>query len=558
MNLRAPTAREEPGIMGERERMDIAERKTTLEPFGLHHLGAVHENLPAARLVEAAVRRREGMISASGALVARTGKRTGRSPKDRFIVENDLTRDTVDWGAVNQPVSAEKFERILDRAVAYMENLDEVYVVDAYAGADPRYSLNVQVITEYAWHALFAKQLFRRPDASEREDFEPEWSVIALPGFLTDPEIDGTDSETFVALDFERKLVLACGSGYAGEMKKSIFTVMNFVLPTEHGVLPMHCSANASADDDSEIGKHTALYFGLSGTGKTTLSTDDTRRIIGDDETGWTDSGIFNFEGGCYAKTIDLSEENEPQIWSAIRFGSVLENVTVDRKTRAEDFTDDTLTENTRVAYPLDYIDGAVPSSTGDHPKALFFLSADAFGVLPPISVLTPEQAAYYFLSGYTAKLAGTEADMTSAVEATFSTCFGAPFLPLPATTYSTMLSERIREHGTRCYLVNTGWSGGPYGTGERISLSHTRAMVRAATNGDLDSVETSEHPVFGLHVPAEVPNVPSEILDPKSTWSDADAYDEQAQELAGLFRENFQKFESEVQEEVLKAGPQA
>ena len=538
--------------------MDIAERKITLEPFGLSHLGAAHENLPAARLVEAAVRRREGMISASGALVARTGKRTGRSPKDRFIVENDLTRDTVAWGAVNQSVSPEKFERILNRAVAYMENLDEVFVVDAYAGADPRYSLNVQIITEYAWHALFAKQLFRRPDASEREAFEPEWSVMALPGFLTDPEVDGTDSETFVALDFERKLVLACGSGYAGEMKKGIFTVMNFVLPTEHGVLPMHCSANASADDDGDTGTNTALYFGLSGTGKTTLSTDDTRRIIGDDETGWTDTGIFNFEGGCYAKTIDLSREKEPQIWDAIRFGAVLENVIIDRKTRAEDFTDGSLTENTRVAYPLDFIDGAVPSGIGDHPKALFFLSADAFGVLPPISALTPEQAAYYFLSGYTAKLAGTEAEMESEVEATFSTCFGAPFLPLAPTTYATMLSERIREHSTRCYLINTGWSGGPYGTGERIDIAHTRAMVRAAINGDLDGAQTSEHPVFGLHVPAEVPGVPSEILDPKSTWSDAAAYDEQAQKLAGLFRENFGKFESEVQEEVLKAGPAA
>lgn len=538
--------------------MDIAERKMTLEPFGLSHLGAAHENLPAARLMEAAVRRREGMISASGAMAARTGKRTGRSPKDRFVVENDLTKDTIAWGAVNQPVSPEKFERILNRAVAYMEKLDEVFVVDAYAGADPRYRLNVQVITEYAWHALFAKQLFRRPDDSEHENFEPEWSVIALPGFLTDPEIDGTDSETFVALDFERKLVLACGSGYAGEMKKGIFTVMNFVLPTEHGVLPMHCSANASADGDGDVGTNTALYFGLSGTGKTTLSTDDTRRIIGDDETGWTDTGIFNFEGGCYAKTIDLSREKEPQIWDAIRFGSVLENVVVDRKTRAEDFTDGSLTENTRVAYPLDFIDGAVPSGTGEHPTALFFLSADAFGVLPPVSALTPEQAAYYFLSGYTAKLAGTEARMKSEVEATFSTCFGAPFLPLPATTYSTMLSDRIREHGTRCYLVNTGWSGGPYGTGERIDITHTRAMVRAAINGDLDGVQTSEHPIFGLHVPAEVPGVPSEILDPKQTWSDGAAYDEQAKKLADLFRENFQKFESEVQEEVLKAGPQA
>ena len=536
--------------------MDVAERKETLQHFGLEQLGAVHENLPPARLVEAAVRRREGMISASGALAARTGKRTGRSPKDRFIVEDDITRDRVAWGAVNKPVSPEKFGRILRQAMSYVENLDEVYVVDAYAGADPRYRLNVHVMTELAWHALFARQLFRRPPREELYDFEPEWTVISVPGYLTDPEEDGTESETFVALDFSRRLVLACGSGYAGEMKKGIFTVMNFVLPTEHGVLPMHCSANASADDDAEEGSNVALYFGLSGTGKTTLSTDDTRRIIGDDEHGWTDRGVFNFEGGSYAKTIDLSRENEPQIWDAIRFGAVLENVIVDRKTRAVDYTDASLTENTRVAYPLDHIENYVPSGCGTHPEAIFFLSADAFGVLPPISALTPEQAAYYFLSGYTAKLAGTEAEMETDVEATFSTCFGAPFLPLPATTYSGMLAEKMREHGTRAYLINTGWSGGPYGTGERIDLAHTRAMVRASIAGKLDGVETHPDPVFGLNVPAEVPGVPQVILDPRNTWQDGDAYDEQAKKLADLFRENFEQFESEVSEDVRNAGP--
>ena len=538
--------------------MDVAERKETLGNFGIGHLGAVHENLPPARLVEAAVRRREGMISASGALVARTGKRTGRSPKDRFIVESDTTREKVAWGAVNQSVSPEKFDRILGRAMSYLENLDEVYVVDAYAGADPRYSLNVQVVTELAWHALFARQLFRRPPREALDGFEPEWTVISVPGFLTDREVDDTDSETFVALDFSRKLVLACGSGYAGEMKKGIFTVLNFVLPTEHGVLPMHCSANASAEDGSEIGDNIALYFGLSGTGKTTLSTDDTRRIIGDDEHGWTDEGIFNFEGGSYAKTIDLSPEKEPQIWYAIRFGAVLENVIIDRRTRAEDYSDASLTENTRVAYPLEYIDNFVPSGRGAHPEAIFFLSADAFGVLPPISSLTPEQAAYYFLSGYTAKLAGTEQEMESEVEATFSMCFGAPFLPLPATTYSTMLSEKMREHGTRCYLINTGWSGGPYGTGERIDLDHTRGMVRAAINGELDGVETNPDPIFGLNVPADVPGVPNEILDPRNTWKDGDAYDEQAKKLAALFRENFEEFEAGVSQEVKDAGPRS
>lgn len=542
--------------MGEREYMDLAERKMTLEQFGLSRLGAVHENLPPARLVEAAVRRREGMISETGALVAKTGKRTGRSPKDRFIIENNLTRDTVDWGTVNKSFSTGKFDEILEKATAYLENLDEVYVVDAYAGADPRYRLNVQIICELAWHALFVRQLFRRPSREELETFDPGWTVIAVPGLLTEPEEDGTNSETFVALDFARKVVLICGSGYAGEMKKSIFSVLNFVLPIEHGVLPMHCSANASAESSGEVGQDTALFFGLSGTGKTTLSADVERRLIGDDEHGWSDEGVFNFEGGCYAKTINLSKEKEPQIWDAIRFGAVLENVVMDRKTREVDYSDGSLTENTRSAYPLEHIEGAVPSSRGDHPKAVFFLTADAFGVLPPISVLTPEQAAYYFLSGYTAKLAGTESDMETDVEATFSTCFGAPFLPLPATTYSTMLSDKTRQHGARCYLVNTGWSGGPYGVGERIDITATRAIIRAAINGELDNVNTHAEPFFGLRVPAEVPGVPTEILDPKETWADKEAYDEQAEKLAGLFRENFQKFEAEVSDEVREAGP--
>jgi phosphoenolpyruvate carboxykinase (ATP) len=535
--------------------MDVAERKLTLERFGLNHLGAVHENLPPARLVEAAVRRREGMISSSGALVAKTGKRTGRSPKDRFIIENDVTRDTVDWGPVNKPFSRRAFDALLEKATAYMENLDEVYVVDAYAGADPRYRLNVQVVCEFAWQALFARQLFRRPSREELLSFEPEWTVISVPGFLAEPEEDGTASETFVGLDFEKRVVLICGTRYAGEIKKSIFTVLNFVLPTEHGVFPMHCSANVGKEGTSQEGD-VALFFGLSGTGKTTLSADPERALIGDDEHGWSDSGVFNFEGGCYAKTIDLSPEKEPQIFDAIRFGAVLENVGVDRKSREEDYADRALTENTRVAYPLEHIAGAVEGGTAGHPKAVLFLTADAFGVLPPISALSPEQAAYYFLSGYTAKLAGTEADMEAEVEATFSTCFGAPFLPLPATTYSTMLSEKLREHGTRCYLINTGWSGGPFGVGSRVDIAATREMVRAVIGGRLDGAETKKDPFFGLNVPVEVPGVPTEILDPRETWPDKEAYDEQAEKLAGLFRENFEKFEADVSEEVRRAGP--
>ncbi|CAA9465567.1 MAG: Phosphoenolpyruvate carboxykinase [ATP] [uncultured Rubrobacteraceae bacterium] len=538
--------------------MDLAVRKESLERFGVENLGAVHENLPPARLVEASVRRREGMISEpSGALVVRTGKRTGRSPKDRFIVEDDLTRERVDWGAVNKPFSSEAFGALLEKAAGYVENLEEVFVVDAHAGADERYRLDVQVVSEQAWQSLFARQLFRRPERSELETFEPEWTVISMPGLLMEPEEDGTESETFVGLDFTRRVVLVCGTRYAGEIKKSIFTVLNFVLPTTHDVMPMHCSANVGSGA-GEAGDDVALFFGLSGTGKTTLSADPERRLIGDDEHGWSEAGVFNFEGGCYAKTIDLSPEKEPQIWNAIRFGAVLENVAMDRRTRGVNFTDASITENTRVAYPLEYIEGAVPDGKGAHPKAVLFLTADAFGVLPPISALSPEQAAYYFLSGYTAKLAGTEAEMESDVEATFSACFGAPFLPLPATTYATMLSDRLREHGARCYLINTGWSGGPYGVGSRVDIAATREMVRAVIEGRLDNAETKKDPFFGLNIPVEVPGVPTEILNPRDTWSDGDAYDEQAAKLAGLFRENFTKFESSVPEEVTAAGPQA
>ena len=531
--------------------MDLAVRKESLERFGVENLGAVHENLPPARLVEASVRRREGMIGEpSGALVVRTGKRTGRSPKDRFIVEDDLTREAVDWGAVNKPFSSEAFGRLLEKAAGYVENLEEVFVVDAHAGADERYRLDVQVVTEQAWQSLFARQLFRRPERTDLESFEPDWTVISMPGLLMEPEEDGTESETFVGLDFSRRVVLVCGTTYAGEIKKSIFTVLNFVLPTAHDVMPMHCSANVGEEDD------VALFFGLSGTGKTTLSADPERHLIGDDEHGWSDAGVFNFEGGCYAKTIDLSPEKEPQIWNAIRFGAVLENVAMDRRTRGVDFTDDSITENTRVAYPLEYIEGAVTDGKGAHPKAVLFLTADAFGVLPPISALSPEQAAYYFLSGYTAKLAGTEAEMESDVEATFSACFGAPFLPLPATTYATMLSGRLRENGARCYLINTGWSGGPYGVGERVDIAATREMVRAVIEGRLDGAETRKDPFFGLNVPLEVPGVPTEILNPRDTWPDGTAYDERARKLAGLFRENFGKFESSVSEVVKDAGP--
>jgi phosphoenolpyruvate carboxykinase (ATP) len=530
--------------------MDTLTRKRSLETLGILSPGRVHENLPAARLVEEAIRRREGILAANGALVSETGERTGRSPDDKFIVENGATRDRVDWGSVNRPVAQEVFNGLLRKAAAYLESRDEIFVLDAHAGADPAYTLNVQIVAERAWHALFARQLFRRPTLEELESFEPDWTVVSAPGFRTDPDRDGTNSDVFVGVDFEKRVVLICGTEYAGEIKKSIFTVLNFVLPVEHGVFPMHCSANVGREGD------VALFFGLSGTGKTSLSADPERRLIGDDEHGWTDRGIFNFEGGCYAKCIDLSPEKEPQIYNAIRFGAVVENVVVDERTREVDFTDASRTENTRAAYPLEFIEGAVLEGMAGHPKAILFLTADAFGVLPPISRLSPEQAAYYFLSGYTAKLAGTEAGLGDEPQATFSTCFGAPFLPLPPTTYSGMLQRKMREHNVRCYLVNTGWSGGPYGVGERIDIAHTRAMVRAAISGELAEAETRTDPHFGLKVPLRVPGVPEEVLNPRETWPDREAYDEQAKRLAARFRENFRRFEEEVSEEVRKAGP--
>src|SRR5215204_5521461 len=473
--------------------MDLAVRKMTLERFGVENIGAVHENLPPARLVEASVRRREGMISGSGALVVRTGKRTGRSPKDRFIIDNDVTGETVDWGTGNKAFPSDRFGELLEKAAAYVENLEEIYVVDAYAGADPRYSLNVHVVTEHAWQALFARQLFRRPSKEELDAFEPDWIVISVPGLLTDPEEDGTESETFVGIDFERKVVLICGTAYAGEIKKSIFTVLNFVLPTERGVFPMHCSANVGKDGD------VALFFGLSGTGKTTLSADPERDLIGDDEHGWGPHGVFNFEGGCYAKTIDLSAEKEPQIWDAtLRFGSVLENVGFDPETRIVDFDDQSKTENTRSAYPLEFIPNASRTGRAGMPKNLVMLTADAYGVMPPIAKLTPAQAMYHFLSGYTAKVAGTEKGLTG-VEPEFSTCFGAPFLPRHPSVYADLLKDYINRHKVDVWLVNSGWTGGKYGEGRRMPIKATRTLLTAALDGSLKNADFRTDRYFGF-----------------------------------------------------------
>ena len=510
----------------------------------------VHRNLPMPQLVESALLRGEARLAANGALVATTGARTGRSPRDKFTVDDAVTHDSVDWGRVNQPFPSDKFEALLERVLAHMRERD-LFVQDLDCGADPTYRLPIRIIAEYAWHALFVRQLFVRPDAAALASHEPQFTVIAAPEFQAVPDRDGTRTSTFILADFTRRIVLIGGTKYAGEMKKSIFGVMNFLLPLRPAndrVLPMHCSANVGADGV------TALFFGLSGTGKTTLSADPARRLIGDDEHGWSPSGIFNFEGGCYAKCVDLSEEKEPQIFRAIRFGSVLENVILDPVTFQPDYRDIQLTENTRAAYPIEFIDNAVIPGAGGHPRNVMFLAADAFGVLPPIARLTPEQAMYHFLSGYTAKLAGTEAGMGSDPVPEFSACFGAPFLPLAPHVYAEMLGARLKQHHAACWLVNTGWSGGRFGVGKRMSLKITRTLVDTAIDGLLDGIEFVTEPAFGLHIPVSCPDVPAEILNPRNAWADKKAYDAQAADLAARFEANFKQFDASA--EVRAAGP--
>ena len=508
----------------------------------------VYRNLSIPQLVETAIARGEASLAANGALLALTGARTGRSPRDKFTVEDAETKDRVDWGKVNQPFPPEKFQALLDRVVQHMAERD-LYVMDLYAGADRAYRLPIQIICEYAWHALFVKQLFVRPELTELAHHAAEFTVIAAPEFEAVPERDGTRSGTFILADFTRKVILIGGTKYAGEMKKSIFGVMNYLLPARD-VFPMHCSANIAANGE------TALFFGLSGTGKTTLSADPLRRLIGDDEHGWSPNGVFNFEGGCYAKCVDLSEEKEPQIYHAIRFGSVLENVVIDTKTGEPDYSDIRYTENTRAAYPIEFIANAVIPGMGGHPKNVLFLAADAFGVLPPIARLTPEQAMYHFLSGYTAKLAGTEAGLGSEPVPEFSTCFASPFIPLAPAVYAKMLGERLKQHNAQCWLVNTGWTGGAFGTGERMSLKHTRAIVNAALEGRLDNVEFVTEPAFGLSIPLSCPDVPAELWNPRNAWKDPHAYDVQAVMLAEKFAKNFAKFQAPA--EVREAGPPA
>jgi phosphoenolpyruvate carboxykinase (ATP) len=518
-----------------------------LDGLGIRHVNEAYCNLGAAQLLERAIQRREGHLASNGSLVVRTGQFTGRSPKDKFIVRDEITDSTVQWGAVNQPMSESHFDRLYARMQSFWHGRD-VFVQDCCVGADPAYTLPLRVISQYAWHSLFALQLFIRPDLREDEEHRPEFTILFAPDFQADPAEDGTNSETCIVINFKRRVVLICATQYAGEMKKSAFTIMNYLLP-ERGVFPMHCSANQGEAGD------VALFFGLSGTGKTTLSADPRRRLIGDDEHGWSDEGVFNFEGGCYAKCIRLSEEQEPQIWKAIRFGTVLENVEMDPESRLLDFDSEEITENTRAAYPLEFIDNALIPSVGGPPANVIFLTADAFGVLPPISRLTPEQAMYHFLSGYTAKVAGTERGLGKEPQATFSACFGAPFLPRPASAYASLLGERLRRCGSSCWLVNTGWTGGPFGVGERMKLRYTRAMLNAALSGELRDVAMVTDPVFKVAVPAACPGVPSEFLDARGMWADKSAFDKAARDLSGRFNKNFEKFQT-VKREVAEAAP--
>lgn len=506
--------------------------------------GNVQRNLTVSELVEESVRNSEGVLTKDGALSVSTGKFTGRSPKDKFIVKDEVSNHVVDWGNINQPIDAMYFDALLEKVVAHLEQKERLYYLEAAAGADSHYKLPVRVLTEYAWHNLFAKQLFLR-EWPEQAAFEP-FTVIYAPSYQADPEIDGTNSETFIIVSLAKRTILIGGTEYGGEIKKSIFSIMNFLLP-ESGVLSMHCSANVSDNGES------ALFFGLSGTGKTTLSADPNRHLIGDDEHGWSDEGIFNIEGGCYAKTINLSRENEPEIYDAIRFGTIIENVIL-RDDRSADYADTSLTENTRAAYPIDYIHNAKLPSKAGHPNTIIFLTADAYGVLPPISKLTKEQAMYHFLSGYTSKLAGTERGITEP-QATFSTCFGSPFLPLAPERYADMLGALIDRHQVEVYLVNTGWTGGPYGEGSRMKLSYTRAMVNAAIEGKLRNVETFKHDIFNVNIPVAIEGVPADVLNPRQTWTDTARYDEQANMLARKFQENFKRF-TQVEEAVLMAGP--
>lgn len=522
-------------------------KSISLDKYGIRD-AKVNYQLSSQELHKETLLKGQGVEASSGALAINTGEFTGRSPKDRFIVKDDITRDKVWWGNINIPFPAAMFDSLYDKMMDYLSE-KEIYARDCYACADENYRLNIRVINEYPWSNMFVYNMFLRPTESELENFDPEWLVVNAPGFKADPKVDGTRQHNFAILNFTKKIAIVGGTGYTGEIKKGIFSALNFILPVNKKTMPMHCSANVG--DNGE----TAIFFGLSGTGKTTLSADPTRKLIGDDEHGWTEENtIFNFEGGCYAKVIDLSEEKEPDIYNAIKPGAILENVILDEEGHV-DFADISITQNTRVSYPIYHIDNIQEPSIGRNPKNIFFLTADAFGVLPPISKLTPGQAAYHFISGYTAKVAGTEEGINEPTPS-FSACFGAPFMPLHPTEYGEMLSKKMKDTGVNVWLVNTGWTGGPYGVGSRMKLPYTRAMITAAINGELDFADFKLHDIFGLKVPQYCPNVPSEVLNPKDTWKNQKAYDIQARELANSFKENFRKFEEFANEEILSGAP--
>ncbi len=520
-----------------------------IDKQGLKNVAAAYWNLGAEALYEAAIRRGDGVMADGGALVVRTGQHTGRSANDKFIVKEPSSADDIWWGQVNRPMSEAHFDGLHAKILAYFQGR-EVYVQDLWGGAEPTYRLPVRVITESPWHSLFIRNLLIRPDGQYLKDFDPEYTILHAPNFCADPALDGTRSETVIAVNFGQKIVLIAGTSYAGEIKKSVFTMLNYILPAK-GVMPMHCSANIGPAGD------TAVFFGLSGTGKTTLSADSSRTLIGDDEHGWSDDAVFNFEGGCYAKMIRLSAEAEPEIYATTRrFGTVLENVVIDEASRALDLDDGRYTENTRGAYPIHFIPNTSDSGIGAPPKNIIMLTADAFGVLPPIAKLSPEQAMYHFLSGYTAKVAGTEKGLGKEPQATFSTCFGAPFMPRHPSVYGRLLRDKIAAHNVNCWLVNTGWTGGVYGIGHRMPIAHTRALLNAALSGDLNKVEMRTDPHFGFSVPTICPGVPAKVLNPRDTWVDAAAYDKKACELVKLFIDNFAQFETHVDAAVLKAAP--
>jgi phosphoenolpyruvate carboxykinase (ATP) len=518
-----------------------------LDYLGLEENDKALWNLTPPELYEEAIDNGEAILTKDYALRVLTGKYTGRSPQDKFIVDQPSIHDDIDWGEINQPTEEDVFDNLFSKVTDYLQD-KKLYVKDCYAGADEKYRLNVRVVSEAAYHGLFAHNMFIQPDDKQKRNHEPEFTVLAAPNFKANPEVDGTDSETFILVNFDKKIILIGGTLYSGEVKKGIFSVMNYLLPKQD-VMAMHCSANMSHDGD------TAVFFGLSGTGKTTLSSDQSRILIGDDEHGWSEEGVFNFEGGCYAKTINLSEEGEPLIYETTKMpGTILENVVLDDN-REPDFDDVSLTQNTRCSYPISYIPNASKSGLGNHPTNVIFLTCDAFGVIPPISRLTPEQAMYHFISGYTAKVAGTERGVTEP-QATFSACFGAPFMPLHPTVYAELLAEKIREHDAKVWLLNTGWTGGPHGVGHRMKLSHTRRMLNEALEGNLDGADIAYDPVFGLAIPTKVSGVPDELLIPRNTWDDKEAFDKKAKELAGMFSKNFKEFEEDASQELIKAGP--